>query len=239
MAQKKTHRVRRLLTQIGLGLVILISLGLIFNEQIKDWMITSYQPKVTQASVKQGHQQPADYDFKAVKSLDFSTVAKARWNSNHLAIVGELLIPDDDVHLPIGQGVSNDTLALAAGTMRSNQQMGTGNYALAGHHMTSKTILFSPLYWKARVGQTIYLSDQHNVYEYKMTVRKFIPATDVQVVDQTKKPMITLITCDATGANRLMIRGSYVRKMAYKNAPSQVKKEFAAKFNNRYTEADE
>lgn len=65
-----------------------------------------------------------------------------------------------------------------------------------------------------------------------MTVRKFIPPTDVQVVNQTKRKLVTLITCDATGANRLMIRGKYVQKMPYKQAPESVRKGFAGSFNN-------
>ena len=142
-------------------------------------------------------------------------------------------MPQSKVHLPIAKGISNEVLALTAGTMRPDQKMGEGNYPLAGHHMTSQTILFSPLYWKTRVGQKIYLTDAKRVYEYQVSVRKFIPATDVQVIAQTKQKLVTLITCDATGANRLMIRGKYVKQMAYKDAPTSVQKGFHGSFNNR------
>ena len=99
--------------------------------------------------------------------------------------------------------------------------------------MTSQTILFSPLYWKTRVGQKIYLTNAKQVFVYTVSVRKFIPATDVQVVDQTKQKLVTLITCDATGANRLMIRGKYDKQMAYKDAPISVQKGFHSGFNNK------
>jgi len=149
-------------------------------------------------------------------------------------VSNEVLALTAVVHLPIAKGVSNEVLALTAGTMRPDQKMGQGNYPLAGHHMSSQTLLFSPLYWKTRVGQSIYLTNAKTVYVYKVSVRKFIPATDVQVVAQTKKKLVTLITCDATGANRLMIRGTYVKQMAYKNAPTSVQKGFHGSFNNKY-----
>jgi len=231
--QPKKHRWRWFWSVIFL-LLIVVSLGLIFNEQIKNWLISSYQPQITRKSVKKSEKQNASYDFSKVKSLDFSTVAKARWNTADIHVVGEILMPDSKVHLPIAKGVSNEVLALTAGTMRPDQKMGQGNYPLAGHHMSSQTLLFSPLYWKTRVGQSIYLTNAKTVYVYKVSVRKFIPATDVQVVAQTKKKLVTLITCDATGANRLMIRGTYVKQMAYKNAPTSVQKGFHGSFNNKY-----
>lgn len=230
--QSKKHRWRWFWTTLFIILII-ISLGLIFNEQIKNWLISSYQPQITKKSVKKNEGKKASYDFSKVKSLDFSTVANARWNTANIHVVGEILMPQSKIHLPIAKGVSNEVLALTAGTMRADQKMGEGNYPLAGHHMTSQTILFSPLYWKTRVGQTIYLTNAKKVFVYKVSVRKFIPATDVQVVDQTQQKLVTLITCDATGANRLMIRGKYVKQMAYKDAPVSVQKGFHSGFNNK------
>jgi len=230
----KTRTKRRWWGTLGFLLLIMVSLALIFNEQIKNWLVASYQPEVTQSSVKKNEKKHASYDFKKVKSLDFSTVAKARLNSKDIHVVGQILMPQSDIHLPIAKGVSNEVLALTAGTMRPDQQMGQNNYALAGHHMVSHTILFSPLYFKTKVGQKIYLTNASKVYEYRVSVRKFIAPTDVQVVQPTKQKLVTLITCDATGANRLMIRGTYVKQMAYKQAPLAVRKGFASGFNNRY-----
>lgn len=236
MAEKKQtpkkHRWRWLWTVLFIFLLA-ISLALIFNEQIKNWLISSYQPRISRKSVQSNQKKKASYDFSKVKSLDFSMVANARWNTADIHVVGEILMPQSKVHLPIAKGISNEVLALTAGTMRPDQKMGEGNYPLAGHHMTSQTILFSPLYWKTRVGQKIYLTDAKRVYEYQVSVRKFIPATDVQVIAQTKQKLVTLITCDATGANRLMIRGKYVKQMAYKDAPTSVQKGFHGSFNNR------
>lgn len=236
MAEKKQtpkkHRWRWLWTVLFIFLLA-ISLALIFNEQIKNWLISSYQPRISRKSVQSNQKKKASYDFSKVKSLDFSTVANARWNTADIHVVGEILMPQSKVHLPIAKGISNEVLALTAGTMRPDQKMGEGNYPLAGHHMTSQTILFSPLYWKTRVGQKIYLTDAKRAYEYQVSVRKFIPATDVQVIAQTKQKLVTLITCDATGANRLMIRGKYVKQMAYKDAPTSVQKGFHGSFNNR------
>ncbi|ETY75334.1 class A sortase [Lactiplantibacillus fabifermentans] len=223
---------------LGRGLfviLILLSLALIFNEQIKSWLVSSYAPSVTTKTVKSNSKKKADFNFSKVKSLDFQTVAKARMNKNSISVIGSISIPSVNLYLPIGKGVSNETLALAAGTMKADQKMGQGNYALAGHHMIKHNALFSPLYYKSKVGQMIYLSDAKNIYAYKTTTRKFIAATDVQVVDDVPgKKLVTLITCDKTGAGRLMIRGTYQQKWAFKKAPASVQKSFTSHFNNKY-----
>ncbi|WP_427910678.1 class A sortase [Pediococcus parvulus] len=232
--KKKGTRIRKWLTTILILILLLISLALIFNEQIKDWLVDSYKPQITQQTIKKNKNKKASYNFKSVKSLDFQTVAKARANSAKLNVVGEISIPKIKLNLPIAEGVTNENLALAAATLKPNMKMGKGNYVLAGHHMVRKDILFSPLYWKMRPGMKIYITDLKRIYTYKATKRQFIAATRVDVInDVPNKKIITLITCDATGTKRLMIRGKYESSVAYKKAPKSIQKSFSKNFNNK------
>ncbi len=63
-----------------------------------------------------------------------------------------------------------------------------------------------------------------------MNIRFIIAATRVDVVDNTPEKIITLITCDATGANRLMIRGKFVKSEPFTQAPQNVQKNFSEKY---------
>lgn len=235
MKKKQSGKLKRWLGGIALTLLILISLGLIFNQQIKNYLVDSYKPSVSQTSIKKNNKKQGNFDFSSVKSLDFQSVTKARLNKQKIHVIGEISIPAIKMNLPIAKGVDNTVLALAAGTTRENMKMGQGNYALAGHHMNNKKILFSPLYWKAKVGQKIYVTNLKHVYEYKIYKRTFIKATRLDVVKNTPhKKIITLITCDATGTNRLMIRGKHVKTMKFKQAPEKVQKQLSGSFNNKY-----
>ncbi|VDG21429.1 class A sortase [Lactiplantibacillus mudanjiangensis] len=232
---KKQHTGLKWLWRIVFVILIVISLALIFNEQIKSWLVSSYSPPVTAKTVKKNQTKKGNFNFSKVKSLDFQTVAKARMNKSSIKVIGSIAIPSVDLYLPIGKGVSNETLALAAGTLKADQTMGQGNYALAGHHMIKHGALFSPLYYRSKVGQMIYLSDVTHIYAYRTSQRTFIKATDVQVIDDVPgKKLVTLITCDKTGAGRLMIRGTYVQKWAFKQAPTTIQKSFTSHFNNKY-----
>lgn len=231
---KKNNRVKKWLAIILVLLLLVLSWALIFNAQIKNWLVDSYKPQVTQQTIVKNKKKKASYDFQSVKSLDFQTVAKARANASKLDVVGEISIPQVKLNLPITNGVTNENLALTASTLKADMKMGQGNYALAGHHMVRKDVLFSPLYWKMRPGMMIYVTDLKRIYSYKATERKFIAATRVDVIeDVPNKKLITLITCDATGANRLMIRGKYEGSVAYKKAPKKIQQSFAKNFNNK------
>lgn len=231
MKVKKQQHSRGWLRWVAVVILLVISVCLIFNQQIKEHLVGSYRPTITKQTIKQDRQKKATYDFSDVKDLNFQTVAKARAKKQPINIIGEITVPDINMTLPIANGVDNTTLALAAGTLRPDMQMGQGNYALAGHNMANGSkILFSPLYYHAKVGQMVYITDLNRVYEYRISERKFIAATDVQVVNNTTQKIITLITCDATGARRLMIRGDFVKSEPFKQAPQKVQKNFSTKY---------
>lgn len=213
--------------------LLLVSLVLIFNQQIKYYIVGSYRPQLTSQTIKKNSQKKASYDFSNVKDLDLQSAARARASRQQVNIIGVVAIPSINMSVPIAKGVDNTTLALAAGTMREDMKMGQGNYALAGHNMANGSkILFSPLYYHAKVGQKVYLTDLNRVYEYKIYQQKFIPATDVQVVDDTPQKIITMVTCDATGANRLLIRGNFIKSEKFKQAPKSVQKSLSEKYTN-------
>ena len=215
-------------------ILLVVSLVLIFNQQIKYYLVGTYHPQVTKQTVQQNNAKKAKYDFSNVKDLNLQSVAKARARKQSINVIGVISIPAIKMAIPIGKGVDNNTLALAAGTMRADQKMGQGNYALAGHNMAhGSRILFSPLYYDAKVGQKIYLTDMNRIYEYRINERKFIDASRVDVVDNTPQKIVTLITCNATGSRRLMIRGNYVKSMQFEKAPQSVQKSLSKGYTNR------
>ncbi|MBO8441006.1 MAG: class A sortase [Firmicutes bacterium] len=226
---KKKFNWKKAIYSIIIVILVLISLILIFNKQITNKLVDSYRPTISRKDIEKNKDAKATYNYSNVHEMNLKTAAEARAN-DRIKAIGLVAIPKIKMNVQIVNGVSNEDLALAAGTLKPNQVMGQGNYAIAGHRMWDKYAMFSPIFWKARVGQKIYLTDLNNIYEYKATERKFISPSDVSVVnDVPGKRLITLITCDSTGQKRLMLRGKYVKKYSWKKAPNKIKKAFAYK----------
>ena len=231
MEKKKRKGMPNWLRWTLVVILLIISACLIFNQQIKEHLVGTYRPAITQQSIARDSSKKATYNYSDVKDLNLQTAAQARAKKQPINIIGEITAPDSNMTIPIAKGVDNTTLALAAGTMRPDMQMGKGNYALAGHNMANGSkILFSPLCYHAKVGQKVYITDLKRVYEYKLYERKFIEPTQVEVVNDTKQPIITLITCNDNGQKRLLLRGRFVKSEPFKQAPQNVQKNFSSKY---------
>lgn len=197
------------------GAVILLLAGLvmIFNEQIKcvivDWMTNSSLKQPVKDDDSKGN-----FDFEKVKAVDNKMVAKAAFSKNKDAI-GKLSVPSVKVKLPIFKGLDNYNLVRGAGTMKETERMGTGNYALAGHHMKDGSLLFGPLE-NVKKGDKIYLADKHHVYVYETTLKTVVDKHDTNYINYVQgQKLVTLITCASgmTGeSRRVVVQGELLCK---------------------------
>ncbi|WP_155287740.1 class A sortase [Lacticaseibacillus zhaodongensis] len=180
-----------------------VSLALIFNEQIKLFMVNQMSQSAVRTTqtlkksdVKKNKKVKASYDFAKVEALDLNNVTKAAVERN-LKPIGMISVPSVSIYLPIMKGLGGNNLAVGAGTMKPDQQMGKRNYALAGHHIHKQKTLFSPLE-NVRTGANIYITDKSTVYTYKIDFQKVVDKSQVQYIDDIPgKNMITLVTCSS------------------------------------------
>lgn len=224
---------------VNLIIVIAFLLGMFFflMDPIKYWIVSygidSLRTTTSNATeIEKNTPQASSFQFEEVRELDLQTIVMANMNKANITILGGISIPNVGMNLPIGEGVSNATLALTAGTMKKEQVMGEGNYALAGHHMKRQNLLFSPLF-KVKIGDPVYLTDLHYIYEYRIEGKSTIEATDIEVIeDRVGEKTLTLITCDLDGTKRLSIRGAFVRKLSVEKATTEMKEAFQLEVYN-------
>ncbi|MTD41911.1 sortase [Erwinia sp. CPCC 100877] len=210
---KKTRKKRNWLVNILLLLLLLVGLALVFNTQIRNLLIQlngkAYSvEKITPAEVKKNNEKDTSFDFDAVESLSTEAVLKAQLANKDLPVIGAVALPDVKINLPIFRGLDNVVLLTGAGTMKPDQEMGQGNYALASHRVQDMVSLFSPLEY-SKPGQLIYITDLTNVYTYKINyVEKIDPSRVELIEDVPDKKMITLITCgDMNATTRIAVQG--------------------------------
>ncbi len=203
--------------------VLIIGLLLIFITPIQNALIARMSDQFNAIEystddIKKNNQLDADFEFEAVQSLSIAEVLQAQIKASKMPVIGSIAVPSVHMQLPILKGVGNAVLAIGAGTMKPNQQLGQGNYALAGHYFEEKDILFSPLY-QAQIGDIFYVTDMSNVYEYKLATKKIVAATDVYILDDIpNQTTLTLITCAEKGSKRLALQADFVQSYSLDNA---------------------
>lgn len=222
MQKKKKSGWKTVLLSLFLGLVFIVGLIFTFNEPIKRYLVRNMtkeslttlqkeKPKVAHKKKKE------NFDFSKVKPLTFEDIAKERANLKknlkQVTYLGKIIIPSVHIKLPILEGVSNTVLSIGAGTLKADETMGKGNYALASHNMNDRTTLFSPLV-DIQKGALMYTMDDTTVYQYRVQTVRYIQPTDTAVIaNQKGKTLLSLITCNYTGSQRLLVQGTFVKKM--------------------------
>ncbi|MEY8446227.1 class A sortase [Enterococcus ratti] len=229
---EKKKRVKKWLTNLFLILLLLIGLALIFNEQIKDFLVKNTGDKyaianVTKDDIKKNREKKASFDFDAVESMSTESVLKAQLNHAELPVIGSIAVPSVAINIPVFKGLDNANLLYGAGTLSPDQQMGKGNYALASHRANNPHLLFTPLE-NLSLGANIYLVDLENVYTYKATFKQKVAPTDTQLLETSKgKSLITLITCgDMNAVTRLVVQGELENITPMKKATKEMKAAF-------------
>lgn len=207
--KSKKHRVRHVLLSILIVLLLVVGIALIFNEQIKSFVVNHISTTSLEKPISKTEHKKGNFNYDAVKPVDTKDVAKAA-TTDAAGSIGKIAIPQINLHLPIFYGLAQNNLMRGAGTMKPNEQMGEGNYSLAGHHMEDNNILFGPLA-NLKVGAKIYITNGQNVYTYKSTQKVVVNEDQVQWInDVPGQKLITLVTC-ASGklgeTNRIIIRG--------------------------------
>lgn len=211
--------------------LLVFGVVLTFNQPIKDYFVkqasTQQVEHITKKQIAKNNKKytkklPAKkqkevekqlFDFKQVKSMDTAQVVKAATTApkkaaqSSLPIIGKLSVPSVGLNLPISVGLSNAVLSAGAGTMKYGQQMGEGNYTLAGHYMTDYGALFSPLE-HVNLHAKVIVTDMNKVYTYRIFNKQVVNPYQTDILnDVPGKKIITLVTCADGGKNRWSIQG--------------------------------
>ena len=136
------------------------------------------------------------FNFEDIAEISTSSITSKKPDPDFL--IGHLTIPKVGIDMPVYNGVTNEILNVGIGTMRQGVKMGEGNFPIAGHYSRRGT-LFEKLN-DVQIGDSIFLTDNENTYEYIAYDIKVVQPTDIRwiydkVADDRGKPVISLMNC--------------------------------------------
>ncbi|MBK0348454.1 class A sortase [Aerococcaceae bacterium zg-ZJ1578] len=219
--QRRRRRGGGFRTALGIILIV-IALGLFALDPIKNYMIQKGQTQnaihnLTVEQVRENKKANVTYNWEDISSLSAYDVIRQNVNPDDLPTIGGIAIPAVNMNLPIYKGVSEAGMYLGAGTLYADQEMGVSNYSLASHHSIHKDLLFAPLL-RVEYGNIVYLTDLEYVYVYEIDNIQTVPPTAVEVTYPTDNAILTLITCDSTLQDRIVVQASLKEKVAINKA---------------------
>src|SRR5699024_9228875 len=118
-------------------------------------------------------------------------------------------------------GTNDTNLLVGATTMVEEQEMGQGNYPLAGHYMKDKNLLFGSLL-DIEKETIVKLNNKETIYVYKIYDTLLVKDTDIHRIDdrmaeERGKPVLSLMTCYYTSKNgkRFFAMGELIDSYPY------------------------
>lgn len=123
-----------------------------------------------------------------------------------------IYMPQINVDVPIVDINGNEELALTKGAIHRAPQSGNpkdgGNYVIAAHRFSmgitpAQTRQLSPFYHmdQMKVDDQIYVDYDGVRYAYKITEKKRVSASSIEIEYRTDKPRLTIYTCTLSGSN--------------------------------------
>lgn len=185
---------------IAIGIVLAI-LPTFVNQNIEQQSIDSIKAleNLSHEKLKENQNTKVDFNFNEIESISV-TRNLAKGKINYDQIIGQIVIPSLNINLSIFNGTTNDNLLAGVTTLKANQVMGQGNFALAGHYTTSKGVLLNRLL-EIKEGAIIKITDKNTIYEYKVYKTDLVPATSLNLIednvtsDHQKKAIISIMCC--------------------------------------------
>lgn len=191
----------RLFITLGSILIILSIIFYFTGDYLLEQFIVDNAVNVDVDDEKARHSDDLipDYNEDNVESLSAMTILKYKNDMNRSIAKGRIVIDSIDLNLKIYEGLNNANLLKGACEQlpRNEMKMGEiGNYILAAHcSRYDKSFMFTSLRY-LKSGDEIKVSDDKNVYVYKVNFVKKVNRNDTSLINEsTTDKLITLYTC--------------------------------------------
>ena len=134
------------------------------------------------------------------------TEEKITVTGNAIAV---LQIPSQKIKGVVKEGTDNETLKNYIGMFKGAALPGqVGNFSVAAHN-NIYTELFRNLN-KVNIGDEVKVTTKTSTYIYKITSKQTVSPTSIEVINNSNKKEITLITCNYNASARIVLKGELV-----------------------------
>lgn len=184
--------------------ILLISYQLISDYLFKQSHTSEFTEKITEEvtaeQMAENNEKEVENDFEAITHIDsMETYRRIGAEETPEFVVAQLIIPSMKRNLAVSKGINVDNLWVGVATMKTDQALGEGNYAIAGHNHRIEGSLFQGLeYLKA--GEDIYITDKVKIYHYRTYDNLVTPPDAFHLIEDgvsedRGKPVLSLMTC--------------------------------------------
>lgn len=183
--------------------IIVVSAGAIF---IKNMIRDKKQEKEIETLINVEFNGEPSSNTAAGASEQQTVDEKITVSGNAIAV---LQIPSQGIKGVVKEGTDNQTLKNYIGMFKGAAMPGqVGNFSVAAHN-NIYTEIFRNLN-KVNIGDEVKVITKTATYTYKITSKQTVSPTSIEVINNSDKREITLITCNYNASARIVLKGELV-----------------------------
>lgn len=188
---KKTEKANK---KYKLFIILLMMIGMFFlcYPIIKNsiTIITLKNTVITQAKTRPSSiQENETIEYPSIES--YANASKKQIGES----VGQLTIPSVNINTPMFEGLHNQEMLFGVGIMYPKRIFEKENVVILGHHLGISDVLLGKLK-DTSIGDLIQIQFMGKKIDYVVNKKQIIKETEINVLKNTSKPQLTLITCD-------------------------------------------
>lgn len=223
------RKIKRKLYLILALILCIVGLALLFLPWASDVAIKNQTEQVNIADIsveklRKNKESEASFNFDLVRNISATETWGNVNNYNKDNIIGQLVIPSQNINLTLFKGLDEANLIAGVGTMKPEQTMGKENFTIAGHRAKSKGVLFHSL-MDVKEGDEIRLTDKEKIYIYRVKEAietdpyAFHMLENQRTEEFENKPIVTLMTCYfGSSDSRYFVTGVLETEIPYSEA---------------------
>ena len=184
--------------------ILLVSYQLVSDYLFKQEHTPEYTEKITlditAEDMAANNEKEVENDYEAITNLDtLDSYRRIGEREVPEHVIAQIIIPSMNRNLAVSKGVNVENLWVGVATMKLEQSLGEGNYAIAGHNHRINGSLFNGLEFLP-AGEDIYITDKIKIYHYK-TYDNLTTGPDAfylledGIANDRGKPVLSLMTC--------------------------------------------
>ncbi len=187
---------------------ILIIAGVVIIAVAVSMRIKAYYVQKAMVDTFQNTIENVDKTGEASSAPSTSNPKEAEETSIGGNVTAIVAIPKIDLKVAMSEGVDMETLKYAVGHFKGTADPGqTGNCCIAGHRSYTYSQYFNRLD-EVKTGDEITIQTKNGTYTYVVYSTMVVEPSQLEVLDPTKDPELTLITCTPVrvATHRLIVK---------------------------------
>lgn len=204
MKNKVRNIISIALIVIGLVLLFMAFKGKVETKVMQDKLLEKFNTIYESDQGIKGNEQEEEQTEEKDHTYDYIAMV------NPIAI---LEIPKINLKVVVAEGTEDNIIRYAVGHFEETDMPGdTGNFALAGHRNFDTGEFFLKIDKLAEGDEIKVTTLDGSVYTYNVTNSFVVQPQDTYILEESDKPIVTLVTCTYDGSERLIVQGALTEK---------------------------